>query len=352
MDSRIGDQWADRYSRQIKFPPIGEGGQKKLKASRVLVVGCGALGASLSQHMTRAGVGGLRIADRDFVEPSNLQRQVLFHEADAIRALPKAVAAADKLCAINSEVNIEAYAIDVNPYTVDSLIDGVDIVLDGTDNAATRLLLSDVCFKRGIPFVYGGVTGAQGMSAILIPGETACLRCVIGDEEDAGEGDSCDTVGVLSMAVEWIASLQALEAIKYLSGNRQAVRNTWISADLWRFGIREFQLPAGLPFCKSCGDTSRERKWIAAGEDPTVPPPVALCGRDTVQVTLGSPLDLERLKRQFQLQGCELTVNRYLLKVLLPQGEKLIMFPDGRVLVQGVSEPEKALQLCKRYLKA
>ena len=352
MHSRASDGWVDRYSRQTRFAPIGQPGQRRLGESRALIVGCGALGASLAQHMTRAGVGELRIADRDFVEPSNLQRQTLFHEADALAALPKAVAAAEKLRAINSEISIEAYVLDVNRQTVDPLIEGVDIVLDGTDNAATRLLLIDACYERGIPLVYGGVSGAQGMSAVLIPGDTACLRCVIGGEDEAGEGESCDTAGVLSAAVEWIASLQAIEAIKYLTGNREAVRGTWIAADLWRFGIREFRLPEGSPQCRHCGPKAGVGRDGRDDDSPSVLPPVALCGRDTVQVTLGSPLDLERIQKQFRTMGFELTVNRYLLKATLPQGEKLVLFPDGRVLVQGVNEPEKALRLCERYLLA
>ncbi|EXX87411.1 thiamine biosynthesis protein ThiF, partial [Paenibacillus darwinianus] len=203
--------WSDRYSRQIRFAPIGEGGQRRLGEAAVLIVGAGALGASLAQHMVRAGVGLVRLADRDYVEPSNLQRQVLFDEEDARRALPKAVAAARRLRGINSAVTIEEHVTDVGRQEAAALAAGVELVLDGTDNAAARLALNDACYSQGIPFLYGGVTGAQGMSATFVPGETACLRCLIGGEDAGGDGATCDTAGVISPAVELIAALQAGE---------------------------------------------------------------------------------------------------------------------------------------------
>lgn len=353
MRNRMSEAFSDRYSRQIRFAPIGEGGQRKLAGSTALIVGCGALGSSLAQHLTRAGVGQIRIADRDYVEPSNLQRQVLFHEADALAALPKAVAAAEKLRCMNSEIHIEPHVMDVNRHTMGLLFEGADIVLDGTDNAATRLLLSDACFERSIPFVYGGVTGAEGMSAVLIPGETACLRCVIGDEAAGGDGDSCDTVGVLSAAVEFVASLQAVEAIKYLTGNRSALRGSWIAVDLWRFAMREFRLPVPSQGCMHCGIRSADS--VADERDALIfnaSNPVTLCGRDTVQVMLDTPLDLDRLREWFRKLGCEIMANRYLLKASLSPDHRFVLFPDGRILVQGTSDPEEALRLCQRLLPA
>ncbi|MCU6710413.1 ThiF family adenylyltransferase [Paenibacillus sp. J5C_2022] len=351
-----GSGWKERYSRQIRFAPIGVEGQRSLDFSSALIVGCGALGASLAQHMARAGVGRIVIADRDYVEPSNLQRQVLFDEADAEQALPKAAAAAEKLQRINSAIRIDAHVSDVSRHNVEKFADGVQLILDGTDNAATRLLLSDAAFRQGIPFLYGGVVGAQGMSAVLVPGETACLRCLIGGEASALEGDSCDSVGVLAAAVEWVASLQAIEAVKWLTGNREAVRGTWLSADLWDYRVRESRLPGGTPSCPHCGVAAEvERRGIGGGKTygsgPAMEPAATvLCGRDSVQVTLGVELDMPLLRESLQRRGCRLQANKYLVKAYLPQGERLVLFPDGRVLVQGTSDVAGAEDLCRHYV--
>ncbi|MBH5318523.1 ThiF family adenylyltransferase [Paenibacillus sp. GSMTC-2017] len=345
--------WPDRYARQTKFAPIGAQGQRNLEQSCVLIVGCGALGASLAQHMVRAGAQEVRIVDRDFVEPSNLQRQTLFDEADAIAAVPKAIAAAAKLKKINSMVRIDAHVADVNSYTVWNFVNGVDLVLDGTDNTATRLLLSDVCYELNIPFAYGGVAGAKGMSALLVPGKTACLRCMIGDEDSAVEGDTCSTVGVLSAAVEFVASLQMVEALKWLSGNREAVRRSWVSADIWQFSIRELQLPEPLPQCEHCGvnagnktSSINKSKKARFGLESSV----VLCGRDSIQVTLPQSIELDSIHYKLEGMGCVMTVNRYLVKAKIGSGETLVLFPDGRVLVQGVTEASRAIELCEHYL--
>ena len=257
----------------------------KLGLACVLIVGCGALGASLSQHMVRAGVGEVRLADRDFVEPSNLQRQVLFEESDALAAMPKAVAAAEKLRRINSDVIIKSHVLDVNANTVWQLAEGANLVLDGTDNNYNKrgLLLSDVCFRLGLPLLYGRCR-FTGMSAMLIPGETACLRCIIGDSESGEAVDTCDTVGVLSAAVELVTALQTVEALKWLTGNSAALRRTWVSAELWSFGIRESRLPQGRPNCNHC----RNHQYVQYEQqrDPASEMTVVLCGRDSVQVTL------------------------------------------------------------------
>lgn len=363
--------WTDRYSRQTRFAPIGEAGQTKLGHAIVLIVGVGALGASLAQHMVRAGVGEVRLVDRDYVEPSNLQRQMLFDEADALAMLPKAVAAAERLCKINSEIRITASVIDVHENTVQSITAGAHLVLDGTDNTATRLLLSDQCFFQDIPFIYGGIAGSQGMSAALIPGQTTCLRCLIGASETEVEADTCDTVGVLSPAVEFVAALQAAEAIKWLSGNKSAIRQTMVSLDLWSFKLREAKLPSGSTACNYCGqeqkgsvnsqvpsvikaastavDTISFAKALAEAQVDEVGS-VVLCGRNSVQVTLAEPLHLEKQEKRLAAKGCSLTVNRYLVKAVLPSGEQLVLFPDGRVLVQGTSDREKAVLLCRTYL--
>ncbi|MWC28941.1 ThiF family adenylyltransferase [Paenibacillus sp. MMS18-CY102] len=343
---------AERYSRQVRFGPIGSAGQAQLGSSSVLIVGTGALGASLAQHMVRAGVGVVRIADRDFVEPSNLQRQMLFDEDDARSAMPKAVAAAAKLRRINSTITIEAHVADVGAHNVGGLLAGISLVLDGTDNAASRLVLSDACFQRGIPLIYGGVTASEGMSASLVPGRTACLRCLIGGDSEEGEAaaDTCDTVGVISPAVEFVAALQAAEALKWLSGNRGAMRGTWVSADVWAFRVREAKLPAARPGCPHCGQ-QRVEASMAADRSESVPfAAVAMCGRDSVQVTLGYAVNMDRIKEGLANRGCQLTINPYLVRALLPEGRRLVLFRDGRVIVQGTPDVEEAVRLCQAYL--
>ncbi|NIK76917.1 adenylyltransferase/sulfurtransferase [Paenibacillus castaneae] len=351
--------WSERYSRQTRFAPIGEAGQLKLAGSSVLIVGVGALGASLAQHMVRAGVGEVRLVDRDFVEPSNLQRQILFDESDALAVLPKSIAAANKLRRINSEVNIVPTVADVNQTNANELAAGAQLVLDGTDNAAVRLVMSDICFRLGIPFIYGGIAGAQGMNASLLPGRTACLRCLIGAEESEGEVDTCDTVGVLSPAVEFIASLQAAEAIKYLTGNRAAMRQTWLSMDLWSFRVHESKLPRGRDECSYCGEASQvlareqashERSANEQDAHEEAVSSAVLCGRDTVQVTIDKAFDLEKLEKRLEMQGCLLTVNRYLVRAELSCSRRLVIFSDGRVLVQGTTDADDAVMLCKKYL--
>jgi molybdopterin/thiamine biosynthesis adenylyltransferase len=368
--------WRERYSRQIRFAPIGEAGQLRLREASVLIAGCGALGASLAQHMARAGVGRIVIVDRDYVEFSNLHRQTLFDEEDARRVLPKAKAAETKLRRINGEAIIEAHVADISQRNVGKFAAGADLILDGTDNAATRLLLCDEAFRLGIPFVYGGATASQGMSAMLVPGRTACLSCLIGGEEEAEEGDSCDTRGVLSATVELVVALQVAEAVKWLTGKRESVRGTWLNADIWNFAVREFKLPSGVASCGKCGCEARAigseahsveiglRHRLHNSEDDNcsddldresrlhVRRSAALCGRDTVQVTLGFALDLEREINYLERLGCGMTINPYLVKAELPSPytEKLVLFPDGRVLVQGTSDMAEAERICDEYL--
>jgi adenylyltransferase/sulfurtransferase len=375
MPGRDSD-WRERYSRQIRFAPIGESGQMRLMDSTVLIAGCGALGCALAGHMARSGVGKLVIVDRDYVERSNLHRQTLFDEEDALHALPKAEAAAAKLRRMNRDVVVEPHVADITKENAAIFAGGVDLVLDGTDNAATRLLLCDEAFGRDIPFVFGGATASRGMTAMLVPGRTACLRCLIG--EDAEEGENCDTSGILPAVIEWVAALQAAEAVKWLSGNREDVRNSWLSADIWQFELRESKLPPGYGECRSCGGkgSSTEAAVAIVGERPSQPSMAmtnagkiggfgaealkerggaaasALCGRDAVQVTLRLALDLDAEAEKLRGLGCSLTQNRYLVKAQLPSPwiEKLVLFPDGRVLVQGTSDIRRAEQLCGAYI--
>lgn len=399
MQGREPD-WRERYSRQIRFAPIGVAGQLRLMDSTVLIAGCGALGCALAGHMARSGVGKLVLIDRDYVEYSNLHRQTLFDEEDARLALPKAEAAAAKLRRMNRDVVIEAHVVDITKSNAAFLAEGVDLILDGMDNAAARLLLCDEAYGIGIPYVYGGATASQGMTAMLVPGQTACLGCLIGD--DGEDGENCDTSGILPAVIEWVAALQAAEAVKWLSGNRGSIRNSWIRADIWQFELRESKLPAGNENCARCGEgrigrstksepardrgssedsgpgpdheSGRLSRYAAAvgtsnvslgyeadnrpGDDveackaPRTAASSALCGRDTVQVTLGHPIDLAAEAEMLRGLGCRLIENRYLAKAELPSPstEMLVLFPDGRVLVQGTSDIDRAEQLCAVYV--
>ncbi|MDI4644614.1 ThiF family adenylyltransferase [Cohnella hashimotonis] len=344
-----------RYDRQIRFAPIGAEGQHLLEGACVLVAGVGALGCALAQQMVRAGVGTVRLVDRDFVERGNLHRQSLYDEADAAASAPKAVAAAARLREINSDVRIEPFVGEIGPGSVGTLLAGADLALDGTDNAETRLLLSDACFVRGIPFLYGGATGSAASAASLIPGLTPCLRCLIGGEREAEAGDTCDTAGIVGPAVELTASLQAAEALKWLSGNRGAMRRTWITTDVWRFSLRETKLPPGRPSCPFCGDASSSSAGEpeiagSAGLEATV-----LCGRGTIQVATGRPLALQACADRLARRGCRiLVVNDYLVRALTPCGATLAAFGDGRVLVRGqagiADDADEAIRLCRTYV--
>src|SRR3954462_5196245 len=223
----------DRYSRQMRFPGLGKAGQEKLLASRVTLCGCGALGTVLANVLARAGVGFIRVVDRDFVEPSNLQRQVLFDESDVSNNLPKAEAAAIKLRQINSGVTIEPVVADINRTNIEDLCRDADLILDGSDNFEVRYLINDVAVKHGKPWVYGGAVGSQGMTMTIIPGETPCLRCVFEAAPNPGDVGTCETAGVLAPTVSIVASYQAAEALKLLSGNKQAVNRELLVLNVW-----------------------------------------------------------------------------------------------------------------------
>jgi len=337
----VGD--AERYSRQMRFAPIGAAGQEKLGASGVLIVGMGALGAVLANHMVRAGVGLVRFADRDYVEKSNLQRQMLYDEDDAAAGLPKAVAAERKLSRINSDVRLEPIVADVTAENVEPLLRGVDVVLDGTDNFRTRLLLNDACYKHGVPFVYGGAVSSQGMSAVFLPGETSCLRCLIGSDPDGG-GQTCDTIGVISPIVDIVASFQAVEALKLLVGAADARRKSLLSLEIWRHQLFDMKLPPSKPDCPTCGARPGYPSLDVEESETTT-----LCGRDTVQVRSPKPFDLDRLAAALA-PICAVERNPFLLRAALPEGERLVLFPDGRALVQGTEDIARAKSLFDRYI--
>lgn len=333
----------ERYSRQMLFAPIGEAGQRKLESRAVCIVGMGALGTVLANHMVRAGVGLVRMVDRDYVEQSNLQRQMLYDEEDVQNGYPKVIAAEKKLRKINSEVQLEAIVADVTVHNIESLLQGIDLVLDGTDNFQTRFLLNDACFRMGIPFTYGGAVSSRGMSAILIPGSTPCLRCFI-QSADAG-GQTCDTIGVISPVVDIVASYQAVEALKYLVDASDNRRNSLVTFDLWYNQYYEMKLGEPRNNCPCC-----QLKQYPALEISEQDSAISLCGRDTVQMAGNGPLDLELWRQRLEPAAVKVIVNAYLLRAELPSGERLVLFPDGRVLVQGTDDLVRAKTLYARYI--
>jgi molybdopterin-synthase adenylyltransferase len=347
MSGGMPDRELARYARQIRYAPLGEQGQQRLLASRALLVGCGALGTVLANTLVRSGVGHVRIVDRDFVELNNLQRQVLFDEADVAAALPKAMAAAEKLRRINSEVEIEPVVVDVNHTNIVGLCDGVDVILDGTDNFEIRFLLNDVAVKLGIPWVYGGCLGAEGQTMAILPGETPCLRCLVADAPPPGATPTCDTAGILAPIIGVIASLESMEALKILSGNRAAVNRTLTIVELWDNRLRQMQL-GNLRDSGECPCCVRgEFPWLAGerGGHSAV-----LCGRNAVQLSFPGRerLDLDALAGKLAAAG-RVSRNPFLLRLHLDP-HVLTIFPDGRAIVGGTDDVATARSLYARYV--
>src|SRR5947209_3400552 len=252
--------FSDRYSRQILFPGIGPEGQKKLAQSKVAIVGCGATGACVSGLLARAGVGSLRIIDRDYVEPSNLQRQVLFDEADAAESLPKAVAAARKIAAFNSGIQVEAKVADLTPENIEALLEDNSLILDATDNFETRYLINDFAVKHKRAWIYAGAVASHAVTMNVLPGETACLSCIF-PAPPQGTVETCDTAGILNAAVNLVGSIQAAEALKFLVGDTVNLRRTLLSFDVW--SNERSEIAAGHPRaeCQTCGQ--REYVYLA-----------------------------------------------------------------------------------------
>lgn len=332
----------DRYSRQRLFSPIGDRGQKQLSESSVLIVGAGALGTTLANHMVRSGVGHVRIVDRDYIEMSNLQRQMLYTEKDVNEALPKAVAAQRHLECINSDVRIEGIVSDLNKNNVHSLLEGTDLVLDGTDNFSTRFLLNDACFQHSVPLVYGGAVRSRGMMALFIPGDTPCLRCVV--IPGAGRGETCDTAGIISPVVDMVASYQVTEALKYLTGNKEALHGMLKHFDIWQnqhYDIRLTEPKNGCPTCQ-------EKRYPSLQEDGNENF-VAMCGRDTIQVHTNQKLDLQDWDEKLS-SVLSTKQTPFLLKATLDDQYAFVLFPDGRILIQGTEDETKAKSLYDRYI--
>jgi adenylyltransferase/sulfurtransferase len=340
------DPSLDRYVRQMRYAPLGEEGQRRLAQSRALICGCGALGSTAANLLVRAGVGTVRIVDRDFVELSNLQRQSLFDEQDAREGLPKAVAAAEKLRRINASVIVEPIVADINHANIEQFCDGAGVIVDGTDNFETRFLLNDVAVCRGLPWVYGGCVGAEGRTMTIVPGQTPCLRCLQPDCPPPGSTPTCESTGILGPIVGAIASLEAIEAIKILSGRTAAISRSLTVVDLWQCRIRHIDLAAlreqiDCPACQR-----REFPWLAGrGGSQTA----VLCGRNAVQLTpRGGPLSLDELALRLRGVG-RLTQNQFLLRLAI-DGYQLTIFADGRAIIGGTDDVATARSLYAKYV--
>jgi molybdopterin/thiamine biosynthesis adenylyltransferase len=277
------------------------------------------------------------------VEKSNLQRQMLYDEEDVLNGYPKAIAAEKKLHKINSDVRLEAIVADVTVHNIESLLQDMDLVLDGTDNFQTRFLLNDACFRMGIPFTYGGAVSSRGMSAILVPGSTPCLRCFIQSADASGQ--TCDTIGVISPVVDIVASYQAVEALKFLVDANGQRRNSLVTFDLWNNHYYEMKLGEPTKNCPCC-----QLKQYPALDTTEQASMISLCGRGTVQIAGSGQLDLEQWRQRLEPAVVKLILNPYLLRVELPEGERLVLFPDGRVLVQGTDDLVRAKTLYARYI--
>ncbi|TWT37752.1 Molybdopterin-synthase adenylyltransferase [Posidoniimonas corsicana] len=340
---------ADRYAKQVRFAPIGEPGQRALRESSVLVVGCGALGSVIAETLVRSGVGRVRVVDRDFLDLSNLQRQTLYDEVDLASGLPKAVLAGRKLKRINSTVDVEAQVADVTHQNIAELAAGADAIVDGLDNFETRLLLNDYSVSTGVPWVYGGCIGAEGQVMAVLPGETACLTGLVPEPPAPGEAPTCDTAGVIGPAVNVVASLQAAEALKLLSGNRDAVNRQLISIDLWRNRVRMLDVAKlhADGTCPTCH--AREFPWLSGERGSQA---AVLCGRNAVQLrsALTRKVDLGALAESLRGVG-EVTVNPFLLRLTLPDHE-LTLFQDGRCIVSGTEDEARARSLVAQHLGA
>ena len=329
-----------RYSRQERFPQIGPEGQQRLRSARVLVVGCGALGSTLAETMTRAGVASLTVVDRDCVEASNLQRQSLFDEDDVAQARPKAVAAELRLRRLNSDVTVRGIVADLDAALARELVAEADLVLDGTDNFETRYVLNDVCLRAGVPWIYGACVAAHGAVLAVRPGRTPCLRCVLGERPQASA--TCDTDGVIAPIVQVVAGLQAAEALKLLAGCEPALVDGLLTIDVWAGSLEVASFDGRAPWCPSC---TAERYDYA---DALLAPAAALCGRDAVQIRGEAPLDLARLAMRLRGAG-EVLANEHLVRFRSPECE-LVLFGDGRALVKGTSDAARARSLYARFV--
>jgi molybdopterin-synthase adenylyltransferase len=332
----------ERYSRQILFPGIGAEGQRQLLESRVAIVGCGATGSALASLLARAGVGSLRIIDRDYVEPSNLQRQVLFDEADAADSVPKAIAACRKIAQFNSQIIAEPHVSDLTPENADQLLTGVQLILDGTDNFETRYLINDYAVKNSLPWIYVAAVGSYAITMNVIPGETACLACLFPDAPQ-GMVETCDTAGILNSAVNLAASIAATEALKFLTGARQQLRRTLLSQDSWLNHRSEIAAGNARSDCRTCG--SRDFVHLTGAGRPHI----TLCGRNSVQIhEHHRPVNLQDMSKRLQAHG-SVRHTDFILK-FCKEPYEMTLFPDGRAIIKGTTDTAVARSLYARYV--
>ncbi len=342
----VSDSFHEKYSRQILFAGIGEEGQKRLMSASAVIVGCGAIGAATANLLVRAGIGRLRIVDRDFDEPSNLQRQTLFDEGDAREALPKAVAAERKLRAVNSGVAVEGVVADLAPKNVEELLLGFDLILDGTDNFETRFLINDVAVKNRRPWIYAAAVASYGLTMTIRPGLTPCLACLL-ESDSPGQGleETCDTIGVLGPIVNLIASLEVAEAMKLLAGREEALHGRLISCDVWSGRFQSVRV-ARNPECRVCA--RREFVYLQGAAQPHI----TMCGRDSVQIhERNRVLDLGALRARLAPTVADVRHNEFLLRFRVPPYE-MTVFADGRAILKGTKDPAVARTLYARYIGA
>ncbi len=337
----------DRYSRQILFPGIGKEGQQRLARSRAVIIGCGALGAMHAEMLARAGVGRLRLVDRDFIEESNLHRQIMFEERDVEERLPKAVAAAARINRINSEVAVEAVVKDVNYANVEELIRDADVTLDGADNFEVRYLINDAAVKLEKPWVYGAAVSSYGAQMTIRPRQTPCLRCVFPEMPAPGTSPTCDTAGVILPIITAIASYQVSEALKILTGQVEQLHGSLLQFDLWRNTFTKLKLRERTEDCPACQQHRYDFLAARGGQLATT-----LCGRNAVQISPPANVQIDFVKLAEQLRGAgEVSYNRFLLKLKTGEHE-ITVFPDARAIIKGTDDPNVARSLYARYVGA
>jgi len=335
----------ERYSRQVLFNGIGAEGQRRLLESRVLIVGCGALGTAHVESLARAGVGRLRIADRDFVEASNLQRQTMFTEHDASERIPKAVAAANHIREINGEIEVEPEITDVNHSNIERLVQDCNVVMDGTDNFATRYLINDACVKHQVDWIYGAAVGSYGVTMTIQPHQTPCLRCVFEEAPPAAGAPTCDTAGVIMPIISVVSAVQVAEALKLLTGQNDNLHRSLMQFDVWRNEWRKINPGPPSPECPTCGLGNFATLDPASGDFAAV-----LCGRNAVQISpaQATRLNFEELAERLRVIG-EVKFNDYLLRFQTGDFE-LTVFQDARSIIRGTSEIKTARSLYAKYI--
>lgn len=346
--SHLEDSDLTRFERQWRFAPIGQEGQRQIAKSKVLVVGCGALGSVAAEQLVRAGVGSLRIVDRDFLEWNNLQRQSLYDEADVRSGLPKAVIAADKLRRIHSQATIEPLVADVRSDNILSLLEQVDAIVDGTDNFETRFLINDAALETNTPWVFAGCLGASGQTMTIRPGHSACLRCLMPEgPPPPGTLPTCDTGGILAPIIHVMAAIQVCEVLKLLCGSFDAVSRHLTAIDLWNSSLRRIELQSlrDGQQCPACEQGARD--WLRGTRGSST---AVLCGRNAVQLAAGqgTRVDLEAIARRFSHEQI-ITTNPFLLRLAVGEST-FTLFQDGRVIVSGTEDPLRARALVAQHL--